>query len=615
MEHKIISLLVMLLCTLNMNAQREYWQQQVSYKMEIDMDVKSNQFTGKQTLEYTNNSPDTLDRVFYHLYFNAFQPGSMMDIRSRTIDDPDGRVMDRISKLKPDEIGFIKVSSLVQDGSELSFQTVGTILEVDLDQPILPGSTTLLDMEFTGQVPIQIRRSGRDNAEGVRYSMSQWYPKLSEYDYRGWHPNPYIGREFHGVWGDFELILHIDKDYVVAATGYLQNPDEVGHGYSDTKGKSKGGKLTWHFKAPMVHDFMWAADPHYTHLTSSVPDGPELHFFYIADSATSHWEKLPEYTVKAVEFMNEHYGVYPYDQYSVVQGGDGGMEYPMSTLVTGHRSLTSQVGVVVHELVHSWYQSVLANNESLFSWMDEGFTEYVSAEIMDQLFDRNSQPHPHMGHIKSYLNLVKSGKEEPLTTHADHFDHNYAFGVASYSKGAVFLRQLNSIVGEANFSTGMLEYFNQWKFKHPEPNDFKRIMEKESGIILSWYFENWINTTKTIDYAVGSVEGDENQSQITLERNGGMMMPIDIKVTLTTGDEMTYYIPLRVMRGHKPLAEMKLAESWPWTYPTYLITLDIPFDEIQSLEIDPSKQLADINRANNVYSREMIDQSSQEPDN
>ena len=171
-------------------AQPERWQQRVSYEMNIDMDVAKNQYRGVQRLGYTNNSPDTLDKVFYHLYFNAFQPGSMMDVRSRTISDADGRVGSRISTLKPEEQGWIKVNALKHKGKAVKYETSETILEVTLNEPILPGSTTVFEMEWDAQVPLQIRRSGRDNREGVRYSMAQWYPKLCEYDYQGWHSNP-----------------------------------------------------------------------------------------------------------------------------------------------------------------------------------------------------------------------------------------------------------------------------------------------------------------------------------------------------------------------------------------------------------------------------------------
>ena len=211
----------------------ERWQQRAKYTMEIDMDVETNRFKGIQKIEYTNNSPDELDMVFYHLYFNAFQPGSMMDVRSRTIADPDGRVRDRISKLGPDEIGYQKIDSLTMNGQMVEFMVEGTVLEVKLPQAIKSGETVTFDMTFEGQVPVQIRRSGRDNAEGVRYSMAQWYPKMAEYDYQGWHADEYIGREFYGVWGEFDVKISIDKDYVIGGTGYLQNPLEIGHGYED----------------------------------------------------------------------------------------------------------------------------------------------------------------------------------------------------------------------------------------------------------------------------------------------------------------------------------------------------------------------------------------------
>ena len=196
--------------------------------MSIDFDSDKHQFKGEQVIKYTNNSPDVLDKAFYHLYFNAFQPESMMDVRSRTIADPDRRVGDRISKLSKEEIGYQKVKSLKVDGKKVKYKIVGTILEVDLSKrKIMPGETVSLEMKFEGQVPLQVRRSGRDNAEGIDYSMSQWYPKLSEYDYQGWHSNPYVGREFHGIWGDFDVKITMDRKYTIGATGVLQNAKQI----------------------------------------------------------------------------------------------------------------------------------------------------------------------------------------------------------------------------------------------------------------------------------------------------------------------------------------------------------------------------------------------------
>ena len=602
-------------------AENERWQQRVNYYMEVDMNVETNKFTGTQKLEYTNNSPETLNQVFYHLYFNAFQPGSMMDVRSRTIDDPDGRVRDRIFKLKEDEIGYQKVQSLKQDGKDLEYETVGTVLEVKLAEPIAPGQTVTFDMVWEGQVPVQIRRSGRDNAEGVRYSMAQWFPKMAEYDYQGWHADEYIGREFYGVWGDYELKLSIDKDYVVGGTGYLQNPLEIGHGYENegdvVQKKTTNGKLTWHFIAPNVHDFMWAADPDFQHNKLTMENGTVLHFFHQKGQNDANWEKLMPLTERAFEYANENFGQYPYKQFSVIQGGDGGMEYPMSTLITGaRRNLQSLLGVTIHEFMHDWYHGVLGNNEALTPWMDEGFTSYASSRINAHL---NSVRGPGSNLINklgsragqgSYLRIAKSGREEPLSTHSDHYDLNGAYGAAAYGKGAVWMSQMGYVIGEEARDKALLEYFDTWKFRHPNPNDVLRVFEKVSGLELDWYNEYFVYTTKQIDYGVQEVVGEGNQTRITLEKVKQMPMPIDVIVTYKDGTQEVHYMALRMMRGEKP-AETNdkriVHEDWPWTNPTYELSIDRPISEIASVEIDPSGRMADINRDNNKWEAQAIE--------
>ena len=608
------SLFFLLLITTINYAQPDRWQQKVEYQMDIDFDVKTNRFTGKQNLVYYNNSPDQLHKVFYHLYFNAFQPGSMMDVRSRTIKDPDGRVGARISKLTDKEIGYQKIKSLKQNGKKLKYEVVGTILEVTLNEPIAPKSKVSFEMEFEAQVPLQIRRTGRDNSEGIEYSMSQWYPKLCEYDYQGWHANPYVGREFYGVWGDFDVKISIDAQYIIGGTGYLQNPDEIGYGYTD-KVPATGGpaieKLTWHFKAPNVHDFVWAADPDYKHTTLMTDAGVLLHFFFQENEYTKEsWAKLPNIMNTALTYMNKHYGSYPYKQYAFIQGGDGGMEYPMATLITGERGLSSLVGVSVHEWFHSWYQMVLASNESLYAWMDEGFTTYASAQTMNYLKSKKMIPgtasnNPMAGSYRSFANWQLSGNEEPLSIHADHFQSNRAYGVAAYTKGSIFLNQLEYIIGKEAFDKGMLIYFNTWKFKHPNANDFIRVMEKVSGLELDWYKEYWVNTTHVIDYGIRTVEANgKKETKITLDRNGQMPMPLDILVTEKDGKQELFYIPLRIMRGEKgkDISDLKrnLMEDWPWTNPTYELIIPCKFKNVVKVEIDPSKRLMDVISDNDV---------------
>ena len=576
-----------------------YWQQKVDYKMEIDMDVENHQYKGTQELTYTNNSPDTLYRVFYHLYFNAFQPGSQMDVRSRTIEDASSKILDRISKLTPSEIGYIRPTLLTQDGQNLQFEVVGTILEVLLNTPIPPNTSTVFNMNWDAQVPIQIRRTGRYNAEGVAYSMTQWYPKLAEYDFEGWHAVPYIAREFHGVWGNFDVSIKLDENFIIGGTGYLQNADKKGLG-----GKSKRKTRTWHFSAPNVHDFAWAADKDYIHDTYPGPNGVKLNFYYKNNpEILENWKALQPKTADLLAYFNTHIGKYPYKQYSVIQGGDGGMEYAMCTLITGERKLGSLVGVTAHELAHTWFQFLLATNESKHEWMDEGFTSYISSIAMNELMEEGKE-NPNADSYRGYNYIATSGKEQPQTTHADRYNTNTGYGIAAYSKGAVFLSQLAYVIGKENLDKTLLRYYKEWSFKHPTPNDFIRVAEKVSGAELDWYLMDWTQTTNTIDYGIIEVLAEDGETKVSLERIGLMPMPIDINVTYEDGSVGAFYIPLQMMRADKPNPnpnqEWTVLPDWAWANPTYEFVIKND-KKIKSITIDASQLMADVNLENNRY--------------
>ena len=576
-----------------------YWQQKADYKIAIDLDVETHQYKGVQELTYTNNSPDTLYRVFYHLYFNAFQPGSEMDIRSRNIKDSDKRVGDRISKLLPSEIGFIKPQRLTQDGVLLSFEIAGTILEVDLNTPILPNKSTVFTMDWDAQIPVQIRRSGRNNAEGVAYSMTQWFPKIAEYDFEGWHATPYIAREFHSVWGDYDVRIKLDENYIIGGTGYLQNSDKKGLGK-----KTKGNTRTWHFKAPKVHDFAWAADKDFIHDTYTGANGVILNFYYKNDpEIIENWKQLQEKTAQLLVYFNKHVGDYPYKQYSVIQGGDGGMEYAMCTLITGKRKLESLIGVTAHELAHTWFQFLLATNESKHEWMDEGFTSYISNLAMNEIM-KEGKDNPNSNSYRGYNYIATSGKEQPQSTQADRYTTNTGYGVAAYSKGAVFLSQLEYVIGKDNLNKTLLRYYKEWAFKHPTPNDFIRVAEKVSGAELDWYLTDWTQTTNTIDYGIKNIVSEKEKTTITIERVGLMPMPIDIKVTYEDGATDNFYIPLQMMRTNKPNPQLSeswnVLPDWAWAYPNYSFVLKKD-KKIKSVAIDASGLMADINLENNTY--------------
>ena len=599
-----------------------YWQQHVDYKMDVTMDAKTFLYKGKQELAYTNNSPDTLKKVYYHLYNNAFQPGSEMDARIKAIADPDRRMVktfktakkttkeSRISTLKPDEIGFLKINNFKQDGAVATTKITGTILEVTLAKPILPKQKTTFTLDFDGQVPVQIRRSGRNNDEGIALSMSQWYPKLAEYDFEGWHADPYIGREFHGVWGNFDVKITIDKDYIIGGSGYLQNPNEIGYGYQDqgveVKHNKKTKTLTWHFLAPNVHDFTWAADKDYLHDIVQVPGGAKLHFLYKNNpDILQNWKNMQPKAVEVMQLYNQMVGKYPYDQYSIIQGGDGGMEYAMCTLILGNGSFEGLVGVMAHEMGHSWFQHILATNESKHGWMDEGFTTFIEDLAVNQVMNKK-QENPFSGSYAGYFSMVNSGKELPQSTHADRFDENRVYSITSYSKGSVFLSQLGYLIGNDRLMQTLKRYYNEFKFKHPTPNDFIRVAEKVSGAELDWYLTDWTQTTNTIDYGIKDVKENGANTTVTLERIGRMPMSIDLYVEYKDGTVETFYIPLRMMFYQKenPYGQLKrtVLNDWAWAFPTYEFTINKNKGDIKTIMIDPAQLMADVKKDNNVYS-------------
>ncbi|WP_264617849.1 M1 family metallopeptidase [Flavobacterium sp. 7A] len=617
---KKIFLLAFTALTMGSHAQsNSYWQQKVDYKMNVSMDVENYQYQGDQQLVYTNNSADTLKKVYYHLFNNAFQPGSEMDERLHTIKDPDARMTgkakngkeNRIKNLKTNEIGYLNISNFKQDGSIARTKVTGTILEVFLAKPILPHSQTTFTLDFNGQVPLQIRRSGRNNSEGIALSMSQWYPKIAEFDFEGWHADPYIAREFHGVWGDFDVNITIDKAYTIGGSGYLQNPNEIGHGYQDKDTQvtypRKTKTLTWHFIAPMVHDFTWAADPNYAHDIVKGPNDVDLHFLYKNESSTvEKWKKVEPMMVKVMDLYNQKVGPYPYKQYSFIQGGDGGMEYAMCTLMLGNGTVEGIYGTATHELGHSWFQHVLASNESKHPWMDEGFTTYIEDWVINELGPKKVV-NPFEGNYRTYFYLVNSGKEQPLTTHGDRYDENRSYSIASYIKGSIFLSQLSYLIGQKKLDKTLRKYYQDFKFKHPTPNDIMRTAERVSGAELDWYLTDWTQTTNTIDYGITAVTEQNYTTLVQLERIGRMPMPIDVLVEYTDGSKESFYIPLRMMYFEKenPTPEIKrtVLNDWTWAASNYEFSIPKNKVSIKKITLDPSGLMADVKAINNVYEK------------
>ena len=583
---------------------QNYWQQEVDYKILVDVNAKNNSYKGSQEIVYTNNSQDTLNKVFFHLYFNAFKKGSEMAIRLDNGDDANTRFDVDINKLEPEEEGFLNVSNLKQDNIKVETFLSDTILEVTLADPLLPGNSSVFTMDFKGQVPITIRRAGRDSPMGVKFSMAQWYPKMSEYDYEGWNTAPYTGREFHGVWGDFDVTIKIDEEYIVAASGYLQESDP-----SNFKlGVKSGKKRIWNFLAPKVHDFTWAADPDYNHDIYQGANGVQLNFYYKNDpEIIDNWKALQPVTAELLKFFNKNIGTYPYKQYSVVQGGDGGMEYSMLTLVNSGKDFVPLVSVTSHELAHSWFQGVLATNEMNHEWMDEGSASYFG-DLAESFVLGSDFYNSIRSSYGRYISLANSGQEMPQSTNANRYKYNRAYESTAYSKGFVFLSQLRYIIGLEAFNKTIKNYFDTYKFTHPLPNDLRRIAEQSSGILLNWYLTDWTQTTNKIDYAIYQVEKIKNKSVITLERIGLMPMPLEVLVTLKDGTKEFYYIPIPLMRGEKKQPEYAenwiQLRDWSWASKKYIFEINHSIKSIESIDTNPTGLMADTNYTNDIITFE-----------
>jgi hypothetical protein len=628
---------------------KAYWQQHVSYDIHATLIDSIHTLDGTLSVVYTNNSPDTLREVFFHLYANAFQPGSMMDERALEIHS--APIFDRIHKLPPREWGTYWIESVHADSELVSFEITGTIMRVALSKPLVPGASTTISMPFREQIPKQIRRSGWMSADGVEYSMSQWYPKVCEYDFEGWHHQEYISREFYGVWGDFNVELTLPSRFTVGATGECMNPSEVGHGYDQIAAGAKQGlalpgyaqgMTTWKFHASPVHDFAWVADDEYIHEWTTWNDSVTVHAFY-KTWVERWWQKAAlAYSIHALSTYSELYGPYAYRNFSCTMAGDGGMEYPQLIMITGYRpSPLSLAGVIAHEVGHQWFYGMLGSNETREAFMDEGFTSYVTTIAMNRLFG-DSQEYPGENHswldwfvpkfsnkrdnYRGYQQIASQGYEEPLDIPHDWFREDATAGQV-YGKTQAILSMLQYTLGDSTFAAGMKAYYAEWHFKHPHLTDFKNVMEKTAHTDLDWFFDEWFKTTRTVDYAANGVvstympplramsgSGEDKEpppnpsplkevgyaTTVTLHNNQLAVMPLDLLLHYSDGTSDAATIPLAVNKDldyHKDGVSM-FFPSWDWTATSYAGTIITP-KPVSSFEIDTSWRLQDLNWLNN----------------
>jgi hypothetical protein len=617
----------------NKKPSSDYWQQDVSYKIHATIDENTDIITGKEELIYWNNSPDTLKVVYFHLYQNAFTPDSYLDNLYHA-----NEVNTTFGKYETLGLGTV-IEKINVSGQPVKTTLDNTILIVHLNEPILPYTGVQFDIDFftyydNGSIR---RRMKYFNSYGKKqFNGCHWYPRIAVYDHKfGWTTDQHLGREFYGDFGTFDVSLNFANDYIVAATGELLNRDEVlppdlmakldiknfkdkpyGQKPSVIIPYEKGVRKEWHFYGENIHDFAFTANPHYR-IGEAEWNGIKT-YSYAQEPHASGWQTAADYSAKVIRVYSEDIGMYGYHQMIVADAKDG-MEYPMITLDSGRDP--SYKGLLAHEIGHNWFYGMMNSNETYRAFMDEGFTQFLTAwsqEKIDGTYIEQSEwkskyinkfrEEREVREDEIYFGYIRDAtleKDEPLNTHSDGFHgalgQGGGYGHVYYKSGAM-LYNLQYVLGDELFLEAMQYYFKKWSFCHPYPEDFRQSIIEYTHTDLNWFFDQWLETTKGIDYAVTKVkkhEKEANTFDITFMRKGRMQMPIDFQVKDKEGRTFDFYIPNQYFEKETDAIVLSKWTGWDKLNPTYTATVTLPEAypdkkvKIMDVIIDPSERLAD----------------------
>ena len=608
-----------------------YWQQDVHYTIKAELNDSTDILSGSEELIYWNNSPYAISFVYFHLYNNAQVKGSYLaDLyKNNGYSLPFG-------KYRSQGLGT-KVETISVNGQELKTELDNTILKVYLPKPVNSGESVTFNLKFKTYFDKEVirNRTKMFNSYGQKhYDIVHWYPRISVIDRKFvWNTDQHMDHEFYGDFGSFNVEMTLPSQYVADGTGTLINekevlPDEL-RKQLDLKNflkkpynsppsnvtKYDGTKKTWKFSAINVHDFAFTADPNYR-ISEINWDGVRC-IALVQESHAAGWYNATAYMAKILEINSYNIGPYHYPKIIVADANDG-MEYPMLTLCggfdPGYRSL------MIHEMTHNWFQGMVGTNETYRSFLDEGFTQFYTADTY-QFIDgpitlEQSTKNAYVERFTEvrriiddqiytpfYNSLVTKKEEVTLNTHSDDFNGAIRHGGGysqSYTKTAAMLKNLEYVLGRAFFDKAMQHYFKQWKMCHPYPEDFRNSIIQFTGVDLNWFFDAWMETTKTIDYKIGRIKRHKNDVyEITFKRKG-MQMPLDFVVIDHNDSARHYYIPNTWFE--KPTGATTLPRwiGWgPKLKPTYTATLNIGA-RIKNVIIDPSYRLADVNMINNA---------------
>ncbi len=597
---KNITLAFLSLITMGLYAQNGYWQQRVEYSIDATLNDKKATLTGKEKLTYFNNSPDDLKEIYFHLYWNAFKIGSHAMQHAR--EGGEEEALKKLDSLKKSDEGFIKITSVKVNGVAYTPIIFESIAQIKLNEVIKAGSSAIIEVDFESLIPSCINRSGKNNPAGTDFSMSQWYPKLCRYDKQGWHTDQYLGKEFAGTFGKYDVSITCSKDLVVAGTGVLQNKKYKETGWESTTGNpdiDKNKQTVWKFTADNVHDFAWAAEDTWYYSTLKIDD-IDFHFFYHNNETYKPaWTTLILFWADAYEICKKEFGVYPYPQFSFIQAGEGYMEYPMCTLLEGGRE--DFFSTACHEFMHNFFYGIYGTDENLHHWMDEGLTSYAEARLSTAITNDFANPATEAGLIYKWVRTQFA--EEPISTSANFFGAEYAYYNSAYYKGQLFPELIRYMIGDSVMRAGFANYYKNWKFKHPEPNDFVKNFEDVSGMELTWFQNYWLNTTKTVDLGIDSLTFKGSDAMLVFS-NKGVPLPVEFTAEMKDGSKKYFYIPIDLTNNPKTnfMRPTTVLPYWSASEKKYRVLVkDLKKGTVKNITIDTDAFLPDMKPNNNVF--------------
>ena len=627
-----------------------YWQQDVYYTINAILNEEDELINGQEILVYTNNSPNTLTEAYFHLYQNAVQPGSLTDELYKQ-----NKAKVTFGKYEAQKLGTVIHSIQInpednpirdepRESQNIAFEIQNTLLKIKLPTPLKPGDSIAFHIDFTtyfDRGSIRRRMKVYDHHGYKHFNGVHWYPRICVYDRKfTWETDQHVEKEFYGDYGFFNISLTLPNHYVVEATGTLVNKDDVLPAalrkqldIANFKDKPIGSQpsvitepngsfKTWNFQAVNVHDFAWTADPTYR-IGETTWNGVQCVAIAQENNAAG-WQQTAQFTAKVIATYSRDFGMYNYPKIVCADAADG-MEYPMITLDGGY--YPSHQGLIAHEVGHNWFFGMVGSNETYRAALDEGFTQFLTAWCMRKL-TKESQPELKRA-FAGYMEDAIDGTDEVLETHSNDFHSATGHGGGYkhvYYKTASMLYNLQYYLGDSVFLQAMKNYVEQWKFCHPYIEDFRNSIIQSAQTDLNTFFDQWFQTNKSADYSIKRITPlkTSNYYRVTLQRNGKMVMPVDLdflispSATPTTANgnansnnrnvspsDVFYSITIPVTQYQKPgRYNLKPWIGWDKLRPTYTFDIEMPVNgKVKQVWLDRSGRLADINRVNNVWKK------------